>query len=719
MKLRQRIEACILAGCLCLTCLPVALAAGGNAKTEVIWVNDPNAVYEQPESVIEKFLQPPMEFDTPAFQNDDEFLSETRGLTTYDALISYLTQLEAASARMKLGVLGTSSAQGRNIPVAIFSLEGYQSLEAAAGTDKPIIWYQAQIHGHEPASGEGALAVAKDLALGSFGAEVLEDVVVVMAPRYNLDGSVAFVRTLGDGNDGNRDHINMECAETVAAHRAFNVLQPDVVIDAHEYYVQDEVFFKIGAQGSLAAYDALVSPACNLNIPASLRQMSAELFVENVHDAMAERGMRSSYYYTTNEAEFDATGEVNIYEMGLGAKSGANAYGLQNTFSFLVETRGIGIGKSTFARRVAAQVTVCEEIIRTTAENRAQVLAAVDGAKQEIIEKGRTAGDEDTVVITSKAKNVGASTIDVIDIDKLEIVPIKTNFISTRAAEPQLVRERPTAYLIPGGYWEVAEKLACSGVEIKRLGADATLPVQVYTVEERSVSTSAYQGHYRNYVTASVTEGERSFQRGDFVFTMDQAAANLISIALEPESEDGFIQFNYLPAADGMEIPVYRYMEGAPLELVAADLDGEQAPAMTRLAFVEALYDQFGAATAGEAAVFDDTPAGNPALRWAVDAGIVKGNGRGAFQPNQAITREQAAVMLANCAAGLALEAQGTDALQKAADGGQVSSWARAGAGFCLENGILKLMGGACRPQGTVTFVDAQLMFSVLAALTR
>ena len=69
---------------------------------------------------------------------------------------------------------------------------------------------------------------------------------------------------------------------------------------------------------------------------------------------------------------------------------------------------------------------------------------------------------------------------------------------------------------------------------------------------------------------------------------------------------------------------------------------------VTRLAFVEALYEGAGRPTAylDLEITFSDMDGKNPAAAWATQAGIVLGNGSGQFLPDTPVTREQALIML-------------------------------------------------------------------------
>ena len=140
---------------------------------------------------------------------------------------------------------------------------------------------------------------------------------------------------------------------------------------------------------------------------------------------------------------------------------------------------------------------------------------------------------------------------------------------------------------------------------------------------------------------------------------------------------------------------------------------------MTRQAFVEKLYD----AIVGDASVevspaaFTDV-ADSFAVDWAADQGIVSGDGTGKFLPDQAITREQAAVMLMNAATALEKGPTGAWAVQiPYADAASISDWAADGAMWnVIAQYIAVGENNLFNPQGTLTAAEADAMIAALTA---
>ena len=139
--------------------------------------------------------------------------------------------------------------------------------------------------------------------------------------------------------------------------------------------------------------------------------------------------------------------------------------------------------------------------------------------------------------------------------------------------------------------------------------------------------------------------------------------------------------------------------------------------AMTRLEFVELLYDVADRPKPGANVAFADV-SGSDAVVWAAEKRIVSGDGKGKFLPQMEVTREQAAAMLYHYAKaeGLDLTADGS-AVSTLSDRDAVSGWAVTAVDFCLRNGLLEPVDGQFRPSATMTRAEVQRTMAVLDTL--
>ncbi|KAF0817754.1 hypothetical protein KIS4809_3272 [Bacillus sp. ZZV12-4809] len=501
--------------------------------------------YSQPEQVRHLFPAIEVKDNTPAFAREGE------AFTSQEEMMSYIKQLEAKSPFLTVKTIGTSQ-EGRDIPALYFTKD--KKIKPGYLSKKPIVWVQSQIHGNEPASGESILALANRLT-GDLGKEILDDINVIVIPRVNPDGSFDFKRQLANGLDGNRDHIKLESPEVQAIHDEFNKYSPEVVIDAHEYSVYSSAFDQVGEQGALKYHDILIQSGRNLNIPEKIRQTSDSLFVEPAMEELESKGISAKIYYT---AGLDDQGEIEIIEGSTEPRIGRNSFGLQPAFSFLVESRGIGIGREDFERRVNAQIATHESILKQTASHARQIKNLVAFERLNLIKKGLLPNDNDPIIIDSENKELENETLEMVDIATGTVQDIPVNYLSATDAEPTLVRDRPTAYLIKPGHEDIAEKLKAQGIQGFKLPKNVKLPAEGFTVTSKE-GAGKYEGRELVEVETELTKKDITFPKGSYVFLTAQPQTNLLSLSLEPESVDSYTTFGYIPSEVGQELPVYRF----------------------------------------------------------------------------------------------------------------------------------------------------------------
>ncbi|MED4137523.1 M14 family metallopeptidase [Priestia megaterium] len=511
--------------------------------------------YSQPEKIKAFYPEIKVNEATPAFTKGQD------AFTTQEEMMSYVQKLAHKSPYVKLKIIGNSQ-QGRDIPALYFSKE--KKFADGKTSKKPTIWLQSQIHGNEPASGESVLAVATRLT-EDFGKDVLNKVNIVIVPRINPDGSYAFKRQLANNLDGNRDYIKLESPEVQSVRAEFNRFSPEVVIDAHEYTPYSSGFKNIGKEGVWKYHDILLQSGRNLNIPQRIRDVSDELFVNSTLTAIEKQGYSGEVYYTS---QVNKQGQLEVEEGSVEPRIGRNSLGLYPSFSFLVESRGIGIGREDFPRRVSAQIATQEKLITQTAAHAKQIKALIAKEKAALVKKGKNANDHDPIVVNSENKKIPNSTLEMVDVESASVKEIPVTYYSAKAATPTLVRERPTAYILKAGHEELATKLQGQGVKGFKLTKETVLSVEAYSVSSR-IENEAYENKPNVDVQTIVKKKTVTFPKGSYVFLTSQPQNNLLALSLEPESVDSFTTFGYLPSEVGQELDVYRFtrsIEKSPLQ---------------------------------------------------------------------------------------------------------------------------------------------------------
>jgi hypothetical protein len=126
----------------------------------------------------------------------------------------------------------------------------------------------------------------------------------------------------------------------------------------------------------------------------------------------------------------------------------------------------------------------------------------------------------------------------------------------------------PKAYFLTVPDPDVLDNLQSHGIEVNQLGEDLTIVVTGFKIEEITPEKRLYQGHYRNTLKGSYTIDTVTFQKGTHIISTAQKLGNLAACLLEPESDDGYVHWNFLDkylvpqwGRGFYPYPVYKLME--------------------------------------------------------------------------------------------------------------------------------------------------------------
>ena len=185
---------------------------------------------------------------------------------------------------------------------------------------------------------------------------------------------------------------------------------------------------------------------------------------------------------------------------------------------------------------------------------------------------------------------------------------------------------------------------------------------------------------------------------------------------------------NWLPSysvitmdADSFSIETYQITDAGEVEKIDDAFtieknDSEETTVvetMTRAEVIEALYAQAGSPAVETAATFADVSADAEyanAIAWAESTGIISGMGGENFAPENVMTREQLAVVLANYASVNGLSGQNA---VNYTDADTASAWSADGIAFAAEAGIFE--GTTLDPKGSVTTAALDYALAQLA----
>ena len=419
---------------------------------------------------------------------------------------------------LQLYSMGVSLHYGLHIPLAVLSKEILppDSWEDALGklrdSKKVNIFYQGQIHGNEPAACDGALEVIKGFCGQKELQDLLDYVNLVIVPRANPEAAYLYRRMAYDNIDLNRDHMAGDAYETRLLHKAFQLLEPEVLLDGHEFtffVTETEDGKGFVAKGA----EIMSSPATSLNMAESVRNCSYAVCGQ-VFENLKAMGYRINHFGTAEKASV-----------------GRGFYGLHQCLSFLVETRGIGGGQYGYERRVEAQRDIMLSYIRTAA-------AAADEIK-ETVKTARTCnlpheivlqhGSSESVCTPYKGINeqyyldgsLRGRTEDGLQLNDLALRK----------------RKRTGAYVMPADAEHIdaiIDKVKGIGCHVEPVAPGTTLNVERY----HCMGLREEEAHEKDIVAELLPAEEVTFEKGGYCFHGKDFRGVPLAMLMEPDVTD-------------------------------------------------------------------------------------------------------------------------------------------------------------------------------------
>jgi predicted deacylase len=487
-----------------------------------------------------------MHLDSPAFHTAEP------SLTSQEAMAAFLADLARGAQKAKLASIGRST-QGRDIPIVYLTAEGLGDPTAIRRLGRPAIWLIGQQHGNEPAGGEAMLALASALAKGEL-ASLLDKVSVVIVPRANVDGAAADKRVLASGADPNRDHLLLSQPEVRALHEAMRALPPNVVFDHHEFSAAWRWVEKFkGLQGS----DVMILEATNPSIPRALTEIARGLYRPALEAAIKQQGLSSFDYVTTDAGMADQRVSLGGTAPGIAR----NTFGLRGAVSYLIETRGVGIGLQSYQRRVSTHYLLAKAVLQVSAADPEGLLRR--------LARARAAAEADrSDLIVSHAEGEREIDLPLIDAESGAPKPTLVRLVDSRDIRPVDVRARPAGYLVLRGAEAVKERLALNEARNCEVTAAASVAVEAYDVARTESKKRRESINPDQLMRVQIRPMTIDVPAGALFVSMMQPAAGIVAAALEPDSPGSYLGVGLIPmGADETEAPVYRVMSLKGLSL--------------------------------------------------------------------------------------------------------------------------------------------------------
>jgi hypothetical protein len=347
----------------------------------------------------------PVEFDEALRTRAER--SEFTETSTLGDVEAFLAALGARSDLLRVSSFGTSQ-DGRPLWLASLSNPPVAQPRDLRALDRPVVFVQANIHGGEVEGKEAVQNLMRRLALGDLRS-MLDRVVVLIAPVYNVDGNEAFDlnnrtdqygpiagvgrRENSNGLDLNRDYMKLDSPEARALVRLYDTWDPHVVVDLHT------------TNGSAHGYHLTYSIPLNLSFDARLMEFHREALMPRVAAGLLQRHGFRSYYYGNFEGPKPKAGESDTRRWSAfdhRPRIGQNYVGLRNRVTVLSEAYSY----LDFKRRIDVTEAFVEEILRDVESNAATLMALTRDLDRDFVR--RALGEEEMMLgVKFEARAVG------------------------------------------------------------------------------------------------------------------------------------------------------------------------------------------------------------------------------------------------------------------------------------------------------------------------
>jgi hypothetical protein len=287
-------------------------------------------------------------------------------------------------------------------------------------------------------------------------------------------------------------------------------------------------------------------------VPRSLTDIARRLYRPVLEATLERHGLSSHDYVTTAADKSDLLVSLGGNAPGIAR----NAFGLRGSVSYLIETRGVGLGLQRYQQRVATHYLLAKALLEASAEEGPALRMAVRTARR------AAAADRSPLVVGHELARRPLE-LPLVDPESGVARPTPVTLADSRLLATIQHRERPHGYLVLRGGEAVAALLALLQVQTIRLAEPTRLTVEAYDVE-RLGRPSRRAGESINpdrSVNVTIRAATIDVPAGALYVPMGQPACGVVAAALEPDSPGSYLGTGIIPMSEEeTEAPLYRVM---------------------------------------------------------------------------------------------------------------------------------------------------------------
>ena len=499
--------------------------------------------------------------------------------STYGEVMNFLTAIKGMSPYIHLSSIGKST-MGKEIPLVILAKPGISTPEQARASGKPVIYIQGNIHGGEVEGKEVTMMLMRDILLGK-KSYLLDNQIIIIVPVYNTDGNDKMAKGLrptqenspletgerenGQGLDLNRDGIKMEAPETQGLiQNVITAWDPQMSLDLHT------------TNGTWHAYSLTWAPSyLYAGEPTTYQYTNHSILPMVTKKVKDHYGLFFGPYGDYNTKE--SWPPKNFYTYNHHPRYIINQFGLRNRMGILSEA----FAHERFYQRINSTYIFVYEILDYCNKHAREIIKinhdAETAAIKNVMENaGKVKKGVRFKMVPVKQKLNGFRTYDYNSFTKSDgtTTLLKTGRIVDYDSvtyygefKDTVQSTLPRGYIIPANMPAIAEHLRKQGVKVQVLEADEKFSGEIFRIEKFSRAERKFEGHFMASAEGKFEKTTRLFHKGDYKVDMAQPLTNLIFYMLEPQSDDGLLNWNFFDSylkeytvnVAPVEFPVFKY----------------------------------------------------------------------------------------------------------------------------------------------------------------
>ncbi|NIJ90642.1 hypothetical protein FHR49_003470 [Xanthomonas campestris] len=465
--------------------------------------------------------------------------------------------------------------EGRPMKALVVSTSGALDAQSAVQRKLPVVLIQGGIHAGEIDGKDAGFLALRELLDGKAGKGVLDKLVWVFVPVFNVDGHERFGawnrpnqrgpeqmgwRTTAQNLNLNRDYVKADAPEMQAMLRLVQQWDPLMYVDLH---VTDGAKFE---------HDVSVQVEPVHAGDATLQRDGTRWRDAVLADLKKQGSLPLPYYPSFVHEDDPASGFADDVSP---PRFSHGYFLLRNRFGMLVETHSW----KDYPTRVRVTRNAIVSVLQQTARNGTQWRADALAADQRAMQLAGTseplsfaAGPQARTVAfrgyayTRTPSPISGALMTHYDERTSQIwkVPLRDQIT------PDVVVDAPRGgYLVPAAQAAlVGEKLRLHGIDFMTIGSAATRQVQTFRADKASFAARSNEGHQTLDLIGQWRDESRDVPAGSLFVPIAQPKARLVMAMLEPQAPDSLLQWGFFNTAFERK----EYMEAYVAEEVARNM---------------------------------------------------------------------------------------------------------------------------------------------------